>query len=93
MSSEVVVVLPWVPATATTGGPASPTPARPSAAAGAARARGLDDLGVVLADGGGDHHGVGVVHVLGGVPDVAAGAERAQRLEGAGLLGVAAADR
>ena len=53
----------------------------------------LDDLGVVLAHGGRDDQRVGAVHLGGVVADVAARAERAQRVQGAGLLGVAAADR
>ena len=52
----------------------------------------LDDLGVVLAHGGGDDDGVGVAEVGRGVADVAGGAQGAQRLEGARLLGVAAGD-
>ena len=52
----------------------------------------LDHLGVVGPDGGGDHEGVDVADLVGRVADVAARPERTQRLEGAGLLGVAAAD-
>ncbi len=52
----------------------------------------LDHLGVVVPDGGGDHEGVDVADLVGRVADVAARPERTQRLEGAGLLGVAAAD-
>lgn len=53
--------------------------------------RRADQLGVVRADGAGDDHTGRVVRQMtGGVPDVDGRPQRAQRLGGGGLLGVAA---
>ena len=77
VSSEVVVVLPWVPATATTRRPA--ITAASAAERGSTRrpaAHGLDVLGVVLADRGRDDERVGVGDLVGGVAEVDGRAQR-----------------
>ena len=58
VSSEVVVVLPWVPATATTRRP-DITDFRPADRGGDPKTAGLclEHLGVVVTGGGGDHDG------------------------------------
>ena len=93
MSSEVVVVLPCVPATATTRRPAI------TAASAADRGRtrrprrtASTVLGVVLADRGRDDDGVGVADLLGRMADVHPGAELAQGVQGRRVDAVAAAD-
>ncbi len=63
--------------------------ARQHQAAGGA---GRGQFGVGLPDRGGDHDGVGIADLLGLVPDVHPGAERAQRGQRGGVLGVAAGD-
>ena len=72
VSSEVVVVLPWVPATATTRRPAitDHSPAERGRIR-SPRRRPSSDLGVVVARRRGDDEGVGVADVLGGVAEVA----------------------
>ena len=77
------MVLPWVPATASTRRPAI-TDLSPAERGRIRRPRrsGLEHLGVVLAGGGRDHDGVGVADVLGGVAEVERHAELAQRRRG-----------
>ena len=93
VSSDVVVVLPWVPATARTRRPGhhrgqrrrpgqQPQPLAP----------GLDYSGLSSRDGRGDDQGVDVADLLGVVAEVAPCAELAQGRQGRRVVAVAAAD-
>ncbi len=85
---DVVVVFPWVPATATALESAMSEASAPERwMIRAPRARG-DEFRVVLADRRGDDEGVGLAEVVGGVADLDAGSERTEDVDDGGLLRV-----
>jgi hypothetical protein len=89
-SSEVVEVLPWVPATATHRRSSSAAARRRTSCRSPPRG---DELLVPGVDGSREDERVGVVEVPRGVADDDVGAERSQPGHGDRLPGLAAADR